>query len=84
MVFMRFQSKSVFWLRQASRHLMRVLTLLMAVIATIWLVRGFEARNMPELAIWHTYSLKNEFHARDYPNGITFPQYQQLEVRLDA
>jgi len=63
---------------------MRVLTLLLAVIATIWLIRGFEARGMPELAIWHTYSLKNEFHARDYPNGISFQQYQQLELRLDA
>jgi len=39
---------------------------------------------MPELAIWHTYSLKNEFHAREYPNGIFFQQYQQLEARLDA
>ncbi len=69
---MRVQIESISWIRRASRILMRVLTLLLAVIATIWLVRGFEARKMPELAIWHTYSLKNEFHARDYPNGISF------------
>ena len=81
---MRVQIESISRIRRASRILMRVLTLLLAVIATIWLVRGFEARKMPELAIWHTYSLKNEFHARDYPNGISFEQYQQLELRLDA
>jgi len=56
---------------------------LIVVIATTWLVRGLGARNMPDLAIWNTYSLESEFHARNYPDGISFAQYQQLEADLD-
>ena len=57
--------------------------MLLVVIVTIWLIRGLDARKMPDLAIWHTYSLKSEFHARDFPDGISFEQYQGLEARLD-
>jgi len=39
---------------------------------------------MPDLAIWNTYSLESEFHARNYPDGISFAQYQQLEADLDT
>ena len=39
---------------------------------------------MPDLAIWNTYSLESEFHARNYPDGISFEQYRQLEADLDA
>ena len=81
---MRAKIGLIIWLRKVLRSLVRVFAVLLVVIATIWLGRGFEARGMPELAIWHTYSLKNEFHARDYPDGISFQQYQQLESRLDA
>jgi len=62
---------------------MRILALLFVVVTTIWLVRANEARQMPELEIWHKYSLQNEYHAVDYPHGITFSEYQQLETRLD-
>jgi len=54
------------------------------VVATIWVVRGLGARNFPDLAIWHTHSLKSEFHARDYPDGISLEQYKQIEADLDA
>ena len=57
---------------------------LVAVLATIWLIRGLDARKMPDLAIWHTHELESEFHARNYPDGIGFEQYQQLEADLDA
>jgi len=59
------------------------MVLLIAVIATIWLIRGIDARKKPDLAIWHTYSLQSEFHASNYPDEISFKQYQELEARLD-
>jgi len=62
----------------------RVFVLLLAVVATIWIVRGMDARKMPDLAIWHTQSLQSEFHASDYPDGISFEQYQIVEKSLDA
>ncbi len=34
---------------------------LVAVIATIILIRGFDARRMPDLKIWHTTRLSPEF-----------------------
>jgi len=63
---------------------MRIFALLFVIVTTIWLIRGNEARQMPELAIWHTYSMQNEYHARNYPDGIIFSAYQQLETSLDT
>lgn len=54
------------------------------ILATIWLVRGIDARKLPDLGIWHTYLPQSEFRARDYPDGISFAAYQDLEMRLAA
>ncbi|MDH5323250.1 MAG: alpha/beta fold hydrolase [Gammaproteobacteria bacterium] len=54
------------------------------VLATIWLVRGLDARKLPDLSIWHTYNPQHEFRAHDYPHGISLAAYQQLEMQLAA
>lgn len=55
---------------------------LVAVIATIILIRGFDARRMPDLKIWHTTRLSPEFRASDMKPGFTFADYLKLEDRL--
>ncbi|MCZ6517230.1 MAG: alpha/beta fold hydrolase [Gammaproteobacteria bacterium] len=63
-------------------RLAAVATVIVAVIATIWLVRAFEARNLPELKLWHQASLVNEFTVDDYPDGLSLEAYFELEERL--
>lgn len=55
---------------------------LVAVIFTIILIRGFDARRMPDLKIWHTTRLTPEFNARDMKPGFTFEDYLRQEERL--
>ena len=55
---------------------------LVSVIVTIILVRGFDARRMPELKIWHTAHLTSEFRARDMKPGFTFETYRKREDQL--
>ena len=62
----------------------RTLALVLAVVAALWIYRASQARQLPDLQIWHTYIAANEFHARDFPNGITYSQYESLEERLFA
>jgi len=68
--------------RRLLHFALRIVAFGATVLATVWLVRGIDARSMPELKIWHTYNPDNEFHARDYPQGISFADYQALELRL--
>jgi len=68
--------------RRVTRIALRIIALAVTALATVWLVRGIDSRGMPDLQIWHTYNPNNEFRARDYPDGITFDEYQQLELRL--
>ncbi len=56
--------------------------IIIAVIATIWLVRAFESRNLPELKLWHQASLENEFNIDDYADGLSLDAYFELEERL--
>ena len=63
---------------------LRVVALGVTILATVWIVRGVDARKLPELGIWHSYNPENEFRARDYPDGISFAAYQELELRLAA
>lgn len=55
---------------------------LVAVVFTIILVRGFDARRMPDLKIWHTARLSPEFRASDMKPGFTFEDYLKQEDRL--
>ena len=59
-----------------------VAAIVVAVVATIWLVRAFESRNLPELRLWHQASLVNEFSVDDYPDGLSLDAYFELEGRL--
>lgn len=63
---------------------LRAFALGVTILATIWLVRGIDARKLPDLGIWHTYHPQSEFRARDYPDGISLAAYQELEVQLAA
>lgn len=66
------------------RVALRIVVICITVLTTIWLVRGIDSRGRPELGIWHTYNPVNEFRARDFPDGISFADYQALEARLAA
>ncbi len=70
--------------RRLVRLLLRIVALIVAVIATIWVLRGLASRALPDLEIWHTYETTAEFRASDYPNGISFGEYRELEERLAA
>jgi alpha-beta hydrolase superfamily lysophospholipase len=62
----------------------RVIALGVTVIVTIWVIRGIDARKMPDLQVWHSYDAEQEFRARDYPDGISLGEYRELEKRLFA
>ncbi|MCF6154006.1 MAG: hypothetical protein E3K36_01900 [Candidatus Brocadia sp.] len=47
------------------RWIATLVVCLVAVIFTIILIRGFDARHMPDLKIWHTARLYPEFRASD-------------------
>jgi len=63
---------------------LRVFALGVTVVFTIWVLRAFDARKLPDLQVWHTYEAENEFRARDYPDGISLGEYRELEDRLFA
>ena len=67
---------------RALSRLAGVVAVIIAVIATIWLVRAFESRNLPELRLWHQASLDNEFSVDDYPDGLSLKAYLEFEERL--
>lgn len=56
--------------------------LLVAVITTIWLFRAYLARGLPNLEVWHSYEPEAEFHSKDFPDGVSFAEYRELETRL--
>jgi alpha-beta hydrolase superfamily lysophospholipase len=60
----------------------RILVLIVAIVASLWVYRAYLARSMPELQVWHTHEVESEFRAADFPDGITFDQYKALEDRV--
>lgn len=62
----------------------RLFALVLTTVVAIWVYRAHLARDLPELQIWHTYKLESEFKARDYPDGIGFAEYAELEQRIAA
>lgn len=67
---------------RALKTIARLITLVVAVIATIWIYRAYLARDLSNLEIWHTYEPVAEFRAEDFPDGISFAEYRELETRL--
>jgi len=60
----------------------RIVVLLIAIVASLWVYRAYLARGLPELQVWHTHEVESEFRDDDFPDGITFPQYKALEEKL--
>jgi len=60
----------------------RIFVLLVAIIASLWVYRAYLARGLPELQVWHTHEVQSEFRDGDFPDGITFHEYKELEERL--
>jgi alpha-beta hydrolase superfamily lysophospholipase len=60
----------------------RIVVLIVAIIASIWVYRAWLARGLPELQVWHTHEVENEFRDDDFPDGISFGEYKELEDRL--
>jgi len=66
-----------------SRPLLWGASILVAVIATILLLRAFDARGLPDLKPWHTLVLSEEYRAGD-DDVANFEDYLALEARLFA
>ena len=64
------------------RTAVKVAGVLLAILATIILVRGFDSRALPDLELWHRVSLKEEFRSSRADRPATFTEYLQLEERL--
>ena len=65
----------------------RLVGLVVAIVASLWIYRAYLARGLPELQVWHTYEVESEFREKDFPDGITFYQYKELEevkARLES
>jgi len=60
----------------------RFVVLVVAIVAALWVYRGYLARSLPELQVWHTHEVESEFREDDFPDGITFDQYKELEEQL--
>lgn len=60
----------------------QLVILVIAVITTIWFFRAYLARGLSDLEVWHSYRIEAEFRAKDFPDGISFAEYRDLESRL--
>ncbi|MHC4961990.1 MAG: alpha/beta hydrolase [Planctomycetota bacterium] len=75
------QRKGLKW---TIRILLRTVLAALVVFVTILLVRAFDTRRMPDLQVWHTVKLSNEFERSVFGSDITFQQYTDLEEKLFA
>ena len=69
-------------LRIVDRWVVRPVLIVIAVLATLILVRAFDARRMPDLKPWHDTIPPGDFTEADLVEGFTFEQYLQLEEKL--
>ncbi len=68
-------------MRLLLKLLRKTAILLLAVVATIILVRAFDSRRKPDLKPWHTVHLENEFTAEGF-RGETFADYLEIEDQV--
>ena len=61
--------KLVRWL---FKWLIRLSVIVVAVVVTIYVVRAFDSRRLPDLKPWHTVVLENEFRADEVPADFDF------------
>ena len=62
-------------------NLILLVALLLFFLLLAW---AFQSRSMPALKIWHTTSLKSEFHSADATVGYGLADYLEQEDRLFA
>ena len=68
--------------KTAARLVVQIVVIIIAIVASLWIYRAYLARGLPELQIWHTHEVENEYRAADFPDGITFDRYKELEEQL--
>lgn len=71
--------KTVRWIW---KWIVRLTVLAISIVATIYLVRAFDSRRLPDLKLWHTVKLVNEFRADDFADDFDLNDYLALEERL--
>ena len=59
-----------------------LIIILTSIVFTIILVRAFDARNLPDLQLWHSTILTEEFRSGTSDNQLTFQQYIEIENRV--
>jgi alpha-beta hydrolase superfamily lysophospholipase len=71
-------------LRFLWRAALRLAVIVVVIIATIMLVRAFDARRQPDLMPWHTTRFVNEFTAADVTPGTRYEDFLAAEDRVFA
>lgn len=69
-------------LKSIFKRSQQLAVIVLAVIATIFVLGAFDARRMPDLELWHTSELKSEFTADESNGNLTFQTYLENEERL--
>jgi len=69
-------------LKSIFKRSQQLAVIVLAVIATIFVLGAFDARRMPDLELWHTAELKSEFAADESNGNLTFQTYLENEERL--
>lgn len=62
------------------RILRRTLRVVLLIVATIVVIRAFDTRTLPELAVWHKAALDEEFSAELEDDNFTFENYLEHEL----
>lgn len=60
----------------------RVFLAIFLIFATVLLLRAFDSRRKPDLQVWHTVQLSNEFSKSQFRSGISLNEYLDLEEKL--
>jgi len=70
--------------RRLLRLVLRLVKWVAVILVTVYLIRAFDSRRGPELELWHTESLEEEFRADDLAATTTLADYLAAEERLFA
>jgi alpha-beta hydrolase superfamily lysophospholipase len=70
------------FMRRLFRLIFRTAFILAVIVFTLILVRAFDARRQPDLAVWHTVELTEEYRADRVGDVTTWQDYLALEDRV--
>ncbi len=68
--------------RAMTKLVVQAVIFVVTIIVTVYLVRAFDSRSMPDLYSWHTRPPVGEFRAEDFASGFTFEDYLATEQSL--